>query len=509
MKKIYIVFLVLIQVLCWAETEAQIEYNFHRPDTLFGELPFDRPFTIKFTHIDTGKVGAIVVRIYETGITNYKTLVNSARNAIANPRKGRGSSVTAAIELTNDLLLSQSGTIVIKPDSIVKYRDFRDSTAYMHSGITLKPSAGYFIEISTHEKVPISKAEKEHFAREFRTNLQIKQFINSFAQEYISDAQKALDDVDEVSNELNALVAGIVENTDPGYEFTPVNIDTLLASLFIGLDNVRLKITDIDETIENDPATMTLLPGYQQTLFSLYKRLLEINWYNIKKGDAAYRSLRNHVASTKNAFSASAAVGTVDSAMVMLMKQVDDAIAHKERILTVMIDNVWIEHISKGGAISNTFPKEFLKQAGEFIRSDLGLAYVWGIGRVNPYIGAQISLSPVNDSIPLRQYRSLGDILRSRVSFLIGISVDGIAKDSVRKGLIGNHAVILGCGFKLWQWLKINSGFYLYYNQPRNPLHDSNRYSFKGSPFFSISIDVRVQALLDGIGNAIFKKQTP
>jgi len=510
MTKIYILFLVFFQVLCSAETEAQtVEYDFDRPDTLVGEIPFDRPFTIKFTHIDTARVGAIVVRIYETNVTNYRSLVRSARPATPKSSKGKRRSVTSAVELTNDLFLSQPGTIVIKPDSIVKYKHFRDSTACMQSFITLKPSAGYFIEITTHEKIPISKLEKKRFASDFRADLRIRRIINNFAQEYILDDQKNVDDVDKVSTDLNAVVADIVERVDPVYDFTPVDIDTLLSSLFIDLLNVRVQIIDIDETIANNAATMVLLPEYQQTLFSLYQRLLDINWYNLKKGDPAYRSLRNLVTSTKNAFRGTPTDTTVADALEELMKQVDVAIAHKERIMTVIIDKIWVEHISKGGAISNTFPKEFLKQAGEFIRSDLGLAYVWGIGRVNPYIGAQISLSPLNDSIPLREYKSLGGILRSRVSFLIGISIDGIAKDSVRKGLIGNQALILGGGFKLWQWLKINSGFYLYYSQPRNPLHDSNRHSFKGSPFFSISIDVRVQSLLDGIGSAIFKKQTP
>lgn len=508
MKKIYIVFLAFVQVLCPVETEAQtLEYNFHRPDTLFGELPFDRSFTIKFTHIDTGRVDAIVVRIYETGITNYRRILKAARPAGVKHRKGN--SVTAAIELTNNLYLAQPGTIVITPDTILKYRDFSGSTAFMQSLITLKPSAGYFIEISTHEKVPVSKAEEDYFSGEIRADPQIKKFINKFAQEYISNPRKALDDADKISDSLNTAVAGIVKRAGPAYNLSPVDVDTLLASLFIGLDNMRLKITDVVETIQSQEANMAVVPDYEEKLFNLYKRLLDISWYDLKKGDAAYRRLRNLVNNTKNAFSDTLRTETVAPAMDMLMKQVDEAILHKERILTIMISKAWVEHISKSGVISNTFPREFLKQAGEFIRSDLGLAYVWGIGRVNPYIGAQISLSPLNDSIPLRHYRGLGGILRSRVSLLIGISVDGIAKDSVRKGLIGNQALILGSGLKLWQWLKVNSGFYLYYSQPRNPLHDPNRYSFKGSPFFSISIDIRVQELLNGIGNAIFKKQTP
>ncbi|MCG2616774.1 hypothetical protein LZZ85_20915 [Terrimonas sp. NA20] len=506
MKKKCIVFLTLIQVLCRAEISAQVEYNFHRPDTLFGELPFDRPFTIKFTHIDTGRVSAIVVRIYETSITNYRTLLRAGADTT---KLGKGKKVTASVQLTNGLVLSQPGTIIMRPDSIVKYTDFADSTAYMQSLITLKPSAGYFIEITTYQKNPISTAEKERFAKEFRADLQIKQFINKFAREYISDTKKTVDNVDALSNDLNAVVTRIVKNAGPDYDFTPVELDSLLALLFIGLDNIRSQITDIDATVETDGVTMNQLPDYQQTLFKVYQRLLNTDWYNIKKGDVAYRNLRSQITAAKNVFNSTPAATTLKTAMEALMKHLDGVIANKEQILTVMVEKILVEHISKGRVQSNTFPKQFLKQAGEFIRSDLGLAYVWGIGRVNPYVGAQISLAPLNDSIPLRQYKGLGPILRSRISFLIGISVDGIAKDSVRKGLIGNQALILGSGFKLWQWLKINSGFYLYYSQPKNPLHDANRYSFKGTPFLSISIDVRVQSLLNGIGNAIFKQQTP
>jgi hypothetical protein len=400
--------------------------------------------------------------------------------------------------------------VVIRLDSIIKYTHFFDSTAHTISKFTLKPSTGYFIEVNTHEYVPPSNAEKIELVRRIESNPDVRKLINEFAKKNIENSSIEIDDVEQFSNRLNNIVAVIVKRTNPIYNFRPPRLDRILARLFVEIANTKDRVNNVSEKIEADDSTKGLVPAYTEVLDTLLKQMAETDWYGIVKDDTrGYRNLKGTVESRKRRFAASPEKEVINDEFDNLMKEVDLAITQKQNILDTLIKQVLVNNVDKGSAISTTFPKEFQKQAQEFIRSDLGLAYVFGLDRVNPYVAAQISLSPLDDSIPLRQYRGIGNILRSRLSFMIGISVDGISKDSVRKGLIGDQALILGSGLKLWQWLKVNSGFYLYYSQPRNPLRDPAGRSFKGSPFISLSIDIRVQALLNGIGNSIFKNQTP
>ena len=485
-----------------------IEYDFRNRDRILGVLPFDRPFAIQFTHIDTGRVDYIVVKIYQTSITDYKRIM---KDLPADQGKKVSGNRTAAITITNKDVLFSGAAWVIKLDTI-RRNNFVDSTAYSTSLITLKPSTGYFIEIITGRSIPISAKEKEVLAKRIATSPKVASLINRFAKANITQDDVSFDTVNELADDLNKAVEAVVKETDPSYNFRPVNVQRNLGNLFAGIANVRDRITDLQENFGvGDSVNLKALPTYKQEVKKLLDQMEGANWFSIKKDEASgdYRAIKSAIASTKKKFAEIPAPGSLPAEFDKMMIDIDKAIEQKALVLDTLITKIWVNQVSRDGVLSATFPKEFVKQATQFIRSDLGLAYVWGIGRVNPYAAIQISLTPLDDSIPLRAYHGIWNTLRSRMSFMIGISVDGIAKDSVRKGLIGNQAVILGSGFKLWQWLKVNGGFYLYYSQPENPLIDRSRYSFKGSPFVSLSIDIRVQSLLNGIGSAIFKNQTP
>jgi hypothetical protein len=473
-----------------------------------GILPFDRPFHFKFTHIDTAKVNAIVIRIYETSVTSYGRIL---RNLGSPTRKQmRKGNITKAITITNQDIIREGARLVIQPDSLVKYTDFADSTAFMKSLITLKPSTGYFIEISTYEKLPISASEKRMLAARISGSVIVSGLINKFAYQNIANPETVFDSLDLMSDSINVAVARIVKATNPAYTFHEIDLSNKLGDIFIDLANINSSIEGIEQAFSRDSNTVkALIPTYKTDLKNFKQLLLRTDWFNIDNQTSSYKAIQDLIGALRAKFNALTNTFATPEMLDLIKGDIDRSINHKKKVLDTLINQTLVNRVSKGKALTTTYPKEFVKQANEFIRSDLGLAYVWGIGRVNPYVAAQISLSPLNDSIPLREYKSVGNVLRSRLSFMIGMSVDAIAKDSVRNGLIGRQALILGAGFKLWQWLKFNSGFYLYYTQPKNPMIARDRLSLKGSPFISLSIDIRVQSLLNGIGTAIFKTQTP
>lgn len=507
MKRLLIpIFALLGFLLSFQSVRSQtIEYDFQNKDTLIGTLPFDRSFRIKFTHVDTTKVSVIVVKIYEVGVTNYRRVLKKANYHLRRGERIR----TPKITITNQDILDAGGTLVIAPDTI-PIRESADSTAFMTSLITLRPSTDYFIEITTRNLRPLSKGEYNLFTKKISRSRDFADVINAFAYQNIDNARTSFDNVDDLSDSLNAIVEKIVDKAGPQYSFRPVNLSKPLADLFLDISNMNSSLDDMAESFKNRDKDKTL-PKVDSMIGSLKMQLLKTDWTNITKDDnnEDHKAISDIVQAQKKIFAALPNDFSAGANLDRMKKDIDAAIDHKKAVLDTVITRQLVSSINKGSATMSTYPKEFIKQAGQFIRSDLGLAYVWGIGRVNPYVGAQISLGPLDDSIPLREYKGFGNVMRSRLSFLIGVSVDAVAKDSIRRGVIGTQALILGTGFKLWQWLKVNSGFYFYYGEPRNPLQDRSRLTFKGSPFVSLSIDIRIQSLLNGIGNSIFKTQTP
>jgi hypothetical protein len=163
------------------------------------------------------------------------------------------------------------------------------------------------------------------------------------------------------------------------------------------------------------------------------------------------------------------------------------------------------------GTIGSTNSESLVEQAKLHVTFDLGYAYVWQVDRGNPYAGINIYFRSIDTSLSLKNYKTnFLDFIGSRTSLLVGMSVQSIQKDSVRKGIIGNNALVLGLGFRLLPWFKINGGAYMYYLYDRNMLRSKNDYSFKASPFVSLSIDFNLSSFFNTFGNGsitnIFKQ---
>jgi hypothetical protein len=148
-------------------------------------------------------------------------------------------------------------------------------------------------------------------------------------------------------------------------------------------------------------------------------------------------------------------------------------------------------------------------QADRYIGLDMGAAYVGNFSRIHTYYGLNIYLRPVNKNIPLSRYKNMGDFFLTRSSILLGITFSSIEKENIRKGILDTKGVILGAGFRIVSFFRVNAGGLLYYRYPTNPLQDPERYSARMSPFVSLSFDLDMEELLGAVGKSIFPAKTP
>jgi hypothetical protein len=155
-------------------------------------------------------------------------------------------------------------------------------------------------------------------------------------------------------------------------------------------------------------------------------------------------------------------------------------------------------------AINTTYPPNFLEHSRLYVTLDAGVAYNFKMDRWPTYVGVNIYFSALKKSIPLKQYIGLHNILASRTSMLVGITTGSIEEPGIRKGIIGNKALILGLGFRVTTFMKVNTGMFFYYLYDKNPTVSNDLYRTTASPFVSLSLDLDAKSLFGGLWTSIF-----
>jgi hypothetical protein len=87
---------------------------------------------------------------------------------------------------------------------------------------------------------------------------------------------------------------------------------------------------------------------------------------------------------------------------------------------------------------------------------------------------------------------------------LVGITTGSIEEPGIRKGIIGNKALILGLGFRVTTFMKVNTGMFFYYLYDKNPTVSNDLYRTTASPFVSLSLDLDAKSLFGGLWTSIF-----
>lgn len=141
--------------------------------------------------------------------------------------------------------------------------------------------------------------------------------------------------------------------------------------------------------------------------------------------------------------------------------------------------------------IGTTYFNGSTENARTYLSFDAGYGANMATRDAFPYLGVNIYLRPIKREIPLKHYHgNLCDFFSSHFSFLVGMTTNSIESDPMRGGLIGNKAMLLGGGFRVLPWLKLNYGRMIYYDTPANPL--VNRRYLTSDGFISASIDTDV-----------------
>jgi len=143
---------------------------------------------------------------------------------------------------------------------------------------------------------------------------------------------------------------------------------------------------------------------------------------------------------------------------------------------------------------ASSYPKGLVEQSKNYIAADLGYAYIPALDRFTYFATASIYFRPVKRSVPLGMYKGF-DVLKTRFSMDVGLTLNAIDVENEIKGFQDtNKGLILGGGFRILPFLKVNTGTVVYMAKDKNPL--INAYSYKWSWYIGASIDLSVSALI-------------
>lgn len=465
---------ILCSVFCWVNSLAQddddknerkvIEFSFL--DYSFKKIfPFDEPFSIKLTDIKAN-TNLIKIRINQFNRNRKKTTVDSSQWT----------------------------------------RRTATETSAMLTLFQLKPNSYYEFEIDEVSLAPLTAAQQSMLRANLTSDINVQNTINDLANYYINEYLKNqmvtyTDVLNAKSGIIKDNIIKAIKNTNPSYILNPVDPVTSLDQISNFTDQVR----DImDKLIElQAQADVKAKPASLSAVQSLSSTLKTVNWATISSGDADYNTLMTLSGNVTSAIGAGV-LGTTSSKVTAIQTAVNNAITARDAFKNLIIDQLVLPNVLNYGILNSTTRTDFQKNSKFYITLDLGAAYAARIDRFAAYSGVNIYFRPVNKSAPLNNLTGL-DWWAVRTSLLIGITLNSIEKDNIRKGLIDNKALVTGIGFRVVPFLKVNVGTFIHYRYDKNPLLSPNRYYTSLSPFASISLDMDAKALFSGIGNSIFK----
>lgn len=110
-------------------------------------------------------------------------------------------------------------------------------------------------------------------------------------------------------------------------------------------------------------------------------------------------------------------------------------------------------------------------------------------------VAVNYNLRPVNRNLPLRVYEPWA---LQRFSIQLGLTTTSLERDNVTEDLFGDNNVLLGLSYQPIDWIRLTYGSMIFREVNVNRLI-SNQSEIKGTSYFSVSLDLRLQPLLGGV----------
>jgi hypothetical protein len=426
-------------------------------------FPFDKSFTIQIVGIPTA-VNKIEIRlqINPDVITDYKQ---------ASKTNNSSSDIVLPVWERNDL----------------------DSTNPATAGsITvpnyLKYNSDFLVKIISSSTTPLTPETKEELYTKMLGDPDIGNVINKMGKAFKNAPARILSDY---STDIFAVLKKALQKSNTNYGFREPDSIPVIPILM----KFRQGILRIDDLIGIFKGKRQDKDPQVESLRNAFKAL---NWGSISINSPQYNLFEKRLEALKSVQPiTNPGYGSDTTTLGYIGKAVNPIIKARDELMKQLINDVALIYAYESSTLNTSYDQNFVNNSSFYITLDIGVPYVARVDRVIMYSGVNIYFRPIDKTIPLERYKFLS---WTRASLLLGVSLSSIEKDHERKGLIGPNALVLGLGYRILPFLKINAGAFCHYRYNTNPVIDENRYHFSPSPFIGLSIDADIKQFFSAFG---------
>lgn len=367
---------------------------------------------------------------------------------------------------------------------------------------SLKPNQAYVVYGFGTSKRKLTSTEK----------LKVKDALNHDSK-FKEDIYKKISQEDYYTLKpavLNNIMLMAVHKIDNRYDVDLKVVDSLIYGYVVRIGS---RITNVSGILQHLRDTLKIGLGNK----------VSINRGLQNKIDSIGKQYENGTLDRKNVTSLlnnleTSYVAKIDSTKLDVRKEflnttqyIDEQNSTIDNLIDSLRNNILPNSISEETVLTitlnNTIPGTIEAKANIYIAQSAGAGYSIRTDKILSYIGYSFFFRPVNQEISLSAY-SKGEYWAVRLCLNVGFSLNDIStnKNGKISGTLGNQAIIIGGGFRILPFLKVdvNNAFY-YLNDP-NPL--INQKHLNMSTIFGLSLNLNIAKLFAGEANPLNNPST-
>lgn len=454
-------------------------------------LPFDVPFQIRITHL-TKEIKGLRVRLLESE-RGYKAFGNI-----------RGDK--------SDKLFIDSNYYNTLPGQDLGFY-YSDTVNVITVKLKIKPNVHYLMNFYVPEKKPLDNDEKEKLKESLKSS-------SNFQSELLSKLQNT--PFTTISQtDVNPILYKYIKKMNPHYELDTANMRTMKANLLQGLyiadltnkqGNIVEQLAKLQVILE-DNKSLFLKPELIKVTNNLINHDADGNIHLVNKSlQTIYSEFKTIVENLTVALKVP--TNKNDSLIVRNIKDeikaTDIYIRDTQKGISKNY-NQWMENELPNVLALYTYsiilvnssePSTLEAKANSYISQSVGLGYSSSTGNFLSTLTYSFFFRPVNQDLALSEYGG-NDWWKVRLCLNAGITIENISSNKIGQvgGIVGNKGLLLGGGFRLLSFLKLDlNGVFYTINNP-NPLNNHKRVVCSFLP--SLSLNLNVSKILSGQHNSI------
>lgn len=446
-------------------------------------FPFDEKFQIKIANLPSSVKSPLHLKVVKLDDSKIKSAKDAQTSATSDPLY---SSVVVDTNYYHQL-----------DGQELTFRFADTASVISVEFASLLPNQNYVILVNGSTVKKLTEAEKLDFQNKLNSDATFKKDVYDkiLAEDYFKLKPKV----------LNGVMLSAVQRINKNYQLDLVAVDNKISDV---VREIGLRFTEIDDLVKAIKPNLTknidarefakigpfdMIDTLQIKTTGYSKR------YNVLTAIDVLNSLLKKQLTATSYAKVDKKLANIKTGVTTDNLKIDSLL--NDLIMSVLPESMSDETIQFIG-LNNTIPGTIESRASIYISQSAGAGYSARTGNIISYLNYSFFFRPVNQEISLDTYKG-GDFWKVRLCLNVGFTFNKITtnRNGTISGTLGDKAIVLGAGFRLLSFLKLDLNNAFYYLDDPNPLIKHKR--FNSSPVIGLSLNMNIAKLFAGQANPL------